>query len=198
MASFSPHRPTVHIWRHSFCSGFIHSTEWFAVAATVSAVSSIISPSLCLHAFPHVGRLAKQAHHPKTIHSSQQPTPLHSFPLRCYYGDCVWSTDNKKRGLPELQPTWRLRSTNARSLWVSEWGHGREVAEVSERERKSLKTESSDGTIRNISHFFWYAELMIHQKSLCSTVVDVDAGNFVLSRQNHESSGLSTSASRRK
>lgn len=136
------------MWEHSVCSGFMHSTEpsdFFGVAATVSAVSWIISPSLCLRA----GRPAKQAHHLSSIHSSQ---PTDASPFWRYRGNRVWWTGNKSEGrLSRSLLCLQGASTTIAETWRgSQWGE--------------WKRKTEPETIGIISHFFWYVGLMIHQK----------------------------------
>lgn len=95
------------------------------LTVTLSTVSSLISLSLCLYAFPCV-EPAKQAHHLKPF--------IHSLQLLSWQ-PCM--TDSKQTALSELQSTWMPQSMNT-LLWADEelwYGDTREatVCEVSER-----------------------------------------------------------------
>lgn len=167
-------------------------------AVTVSAVSSIITPVSA----PRSGCLAKQAHHLKTIHSSLQPPPPHSHPHSA--ATMATADDRQTTRAGALWAAVNLEaSERKRMIIMSVWGVGTwRGSHWGEWEREGEPvTGLVDATVWAISHIFGYAGLMIHQhkkKVRASTVLDVEAGGFVLSRQNHESSGLSTPAPRRK
>lgn len=99
------------------------------LTVTLSTVSSLISLSRCLYAFPCV-EPAKQAHRLKPS--------IHSLQLLSWQ-PCM--TDSKQTALSELQSTWMPQSMNT-LLWADEelWNRDTREATVCEVGERGLRT----------------------------------------------------------
>lgn len=153
----------------------------FGVAATVSAVASIISPSLCLSVFPHVGRPANQANHLENhsfiLASNASPILPHWDVTMATGYD--WQTTRQRNygAVVNLEASQHERTIVVSELRLGTWSQRGEWKD----KVKSLRTDSGS-TIWSVSHFFWLKTNDTSKKP----VVDVEAGDFVLSPQNHD------------